>query len=106
MVCEGPDEQLDGEPSIAHALHEEEGVVWVGAVLVQGPGCPVHRRPHRQVVDDRNPHIWVGLETEGQDRNTDKEDRDDSYPLPDRDLVLLEFISIKNGFVSNQIAIL
>lgn len=59
--------------------------MWVGAVLVQGPGRPVDGRPHRQVVDDRHPHVWVCLETEGQDRNTNEEDRDYSHPLHHRD---------------------
>ena len=32
-----PYEQLQGEPGIAHALHVEESIVGIRAVLVQGP---------------------------------------------------------------------
>ena len=52
----------------------------VGAVLVQGPDGHV-APPHRHVPDDRDPHVWVGLQAEGQDGDADEEDRDDSNHL-------------------------
>ena len=69
----------------------------VGAVLVQGPGGVVDRRPHREVVDDWHPHIRVSFQTESQDINTDEEDRDYSYPLHTKDQVFLK--TIKEGLI-------
>ena len=37
MMMTSPDKDLDGEPGVADALDVEEGVVGVGAVLVQRP---------------------------------------------------------------------
>ena len=57
----------------------------VCSVLVQRPGGQVERRPHRQVVDDGDPHVWVGLQAEGQYGDTDEEDRDNSHSLHHKD---------------------
>ena len=46
MPCPVPYEELYGEPRVADALHEEEGVVRVGAVLVQRPGRRVQGGPN------------------------------------------------------------
>ena len=59
--------------------------MWVGAMFVQGPGRPVYGRPHCQIVDDGDSHVWVGFETESQYRNTNKEDGDNSYSLNHKD---------------------
>ena len=37
MMMTSPDKDLDGEPGVTDALDVEEGVVGVGAVLVQRP---------------------------------------------------------------------
>lgn len=76
-----PGEELDGEPGVADTLHEEEGRVRVGAVLVQGPGGAVDGGPDGEVVDDRDPHVRVSFETESQNRNTNEEDGDYSHTL-------------------------
>ena len=47
-------------------------------MLVKGPGGAVDGGPHGEVVDDRDPHVWMSFETESQNRNTNEEDGD--YP--------------------------
>ena len=62
-------------------------------MFVQRPGCHVEGRPHREVVDDGNPHVGVGLQAEGQYGDTDEEDRDNSHSLHHKDFhseVLIE----------------
>ena len=56
-----PDKDLYSEPSIADALYEEEGIVSIGTVLVQGPGSQVPPRPDGDVPDHGDPHVWMGL---------------------------------------------
>ena len=56
-----PDKDLYGEPCIADALYEEESIVSIGAVLVQGPGSQVPPRPDGDVPDHGDPHVWMGL---------------------------------------------
>ena len=46
MPCPVPYEELYGEPRVADTLHEEEGVVRVGAVLVQRPASRVQGGPN------------------------------------------------------------
>ena len=36
-----------------------------------------------EVVYDGDPHVWVGLQTEGQDGGADEEDRNYPYSLQD-----------------------
>ena len=50
LYCVSPYEELYGEPRVADALHEEEGVVRVGAVLVQRPASRVQGGPNLQIV--------------------------------------------------------
>ena len=69
-----PDKYLYSEPGIADTLNEEESIMSVGAVLVQGPGGQVPPRPDGDVPDHRDPHVRVGLQAEGQDGDADKED--------------------------------
>ncbi len=74
-------EDLDGEPRVTNALDEEEGVVGVGLVLVQGPGGRVAGRPHGDVPYHGHPHIWMRLQAEGHDRDDDEEHRNNSDHL-------------------------
>ena len=76
-----PDKYLDGEPSIADTLYEEESIVSIGAVLVQGPGGQVPPRPDGDVPDHRDPHVRVGLQAERQDGDANEENRDNSNEL-------------------------
>ena len=85
MRPDKPDEQLDGEPGITDALHEEESVVRICSVFVQRPGSHVEGRPHGQVVDDGDPHVGVGLQAESQYGDTNEEDRDNSHSLYHKD---------------------
>ena len=78
---EEPDEELEGEPSIADTLDIEEGIVSISAMLVQSPGSGVVGGLDSQVVDDRDPHVRVGLEAEGEDGGADEEDRDNTNSL-------------------------
>ena len=71
-----PDKYLYSEPGIADTLNEEERIVSIGAVLVQGPGSEVPPRPDGDVPDHRDPHVRVSLQAEGQNGDTDEEDRD------------------------------
>ena len=57
----------------------------VGAVFVQRPGSEVEGRPHGQVVDDGDPHVGVGLQTERQYGDTDEEHRHNSHSLHVKD---------------------
>ena len=68
-------EELDGEPSVAHALDVEKEVVGVRVRLVHRPGGTV-AGVHRSVHDHRHPHVRVRLEAERQDRDTDEQNRD------------------------------
>ena len=92
-----PDKDLYGEPGVADALDIEEGVVGVGAVLVQCPvGDVTTSRRHCDVPgsfdeaddddddDDEkvvslpyhgNSHVRVGLQAEGEDGDADEEHR-------------------------------
>ena len=76
-----PDKYLDGEPSIADTLYEEESIVSIGAVLVQGPGGQVPPRPDGDVPDHGDPHVRVGLQAERQDGDANEENRDNSNEL-------------------------
>ena len=80
-----PDKDLYSEPSIADTLNEKESIVSVGTVLVQGPGGQVPPRPDGDVPDHGDPHVRVGLQTEGQNGDTDEEDRDNTNKLKDDD---------------------
>ena len=101
MMMTSPDKDLDGEPGVADALDIEEGVVGVGAVLVQRPvGDVTTSRRHCDVPgsfneadddDDNekvvslpyhgNSHVRVGLQAEGEDGDADEEHRDHSDHL-------------------------
>ena len=71
---EESDEELEGEPSITDTLDIEESIVSIGGMLVQCPCSGVVRGLDSQVVDDRDPHVRVGLQAEGQDGGADEED--------------------------------
>ena len=72
----------------------------VCSVFVQRPGSQVEGRPHRQIVDDRDPHVRVGLQTECQYGNTNKEDRDNSHSLHSKDFQSNKDWGIWEGFVA------
>ena len=76
-----PDEQLQSEPSIADTLDIEESIMSVSPVLVQGPCSCVMGGLDSEVVDDRDSHVRMGLEAEGEDGDADEEDRDNSNTL-------------------------
>ena len=76
-----PDEQLQGEPSIADTLNIEESVMSVSSIFVQGPCCCVVGGLDSEVMDDRDSHVRMGLEAEGEDGGADEEDRDNSNTL-------------------------
>nr|GBL89326.1 hypothetical protein AVEN_52417-1 [Araneus ventricosus] len=70
------DRDLEGEPGVAGALDEEEGVVRVGTHFVQGPGDRVGGGvQHSHVADHRHAHVGVRLQAEGQDGHADEEHR-------------------------------
>ena len=86
-----PDKDLNGEPGVANALNVEEGVVSIGAVLVQRPvrhissaradgGIPGEeeslRLEHLPSPDHRDSHVGVGLQAEREDRDADEENGD------------------------------
>ena len=85
-----PDEQLQGKPSIADALNIEESIMSVSAMLVQGPGCGVVGGPDSEVVDDRDSHVRVGLEAEGEDGGADEEYRDDTNTLDEESILIAD----------------
>ena len=76
-----PDEQLQGEPSIADTLNIEESVMSVSPIFVQGPRCCVVGGLDSEVMDDRDSHVRMGLEAEGEDGGADEEDRDNTDTL-------------------------
>ena len=76
-----PDEQLEGEPSIADALDVEESIMSISPVLIQGPCSCVMGGLDSEVVDDRDSHVRMGLEAESEDGGADEEDRDNSNTL-------------------------
>jgi hypothetical protein len=76
-----PDEQLQGEPSIADTLNIKESVMSVSPIFVQGPCCCVVGGLDSEVMDDRDSHVRMGLEAEGEDGGADKEDRDNTDTL-------------------------
>ncbi len=76
------DDDLEREPRVARALDVEEGLVRLGARLLQGPrrDGAVLAAEHGDVLDDGHAHVRVRLEAEGQDGHDDEEDachRDD-----------------------------
>ena len=48
-------------------------------MLIQGPGCHVVPRLDGDVPDDGDPHVRMGLETKGQNRDADEEDGYDAH---------------------------
>ena len=46
----------------------------ISTILVQGPGCGVVRGLDSEVMDDRDSHVRVGLEAEGENGGADEED--------------------------------
>ena len=48
-------------------------------MLIQGPGCYIVPRLDGDVPDDGDPHVRMGLETKGQDRDADEEHGDDAH---------------------------
>jgi hypothetical protein len=76
-----PGEQLQGEPSIADTLNVEESVMSVSPIFVQGPRSCVVGGFDSEVMDDRDSHIRMGLEAEGDDGGADEEDRDNTDTL-------------------------
>ena len=78
---EEPDEQLQGEPSIADTLDIEESIMGISPIFVQGPGSCVMGGLDSEVMDDRDSHVRMGLEAEGEDGGADEEDRDNTDTL-------------------------
>ena len=76
-----PDEQLQGEPSIADTLDIEESIMGISPIFVQGPGSCVMGGLDSEVMDDRDSHVRMGLEVEGEDGGADEEDRDNTDTL-------------------------
>ena len=76
-----PDKELQCKPGVTNALDIEERIMCICPVLVQRPGSGVVRGLDGEVVDDGDPHVRVGLQTEGQDRGADEEDRDNTNSL-------------------------
>ena len=63
MMMTSPDKDLDGEPGVADALDIEEGVVGVGAVLVQRPvGDVTTSRRHCDVPGSFDIYIMMQCE--------------------------------------------
>ena len=62
-----PYNYLYRKPSITDTFNEEESIVGVCAVFVQGPGSDVVPCFDCDIPDDGNSHVGVGLQTEGQD---------------------------------------
>ena len=68
-----PYNYLDGEPGVTDTLNVEEGLVGVGAVLVQGPRGNIGTGVHRDVADHGDAHVRVRLEAEREDGYADVE---------------------------------
>ena len=59
-----PYNYLYRKPSITDTFNEEESIVGVCAVFVQGPSCQIVASLDGDVPDDGNSHVWVGLQAE------------------------------------------
>lgn len=73
-----PHQDLEREPCVAHALDVEERLVRIRLRLVQHPGGRVVRSVHRDVLDDRHPHVRVRFQAKRQDRHAYEEHGHDS----------------------------
>ena len=87
-----PDEQLQGKPGVADTLDIEESIMSISAILVQGPGCGVVGGPDSEVVDDRDSHVRVGLEAEGEDGGADEEYGDDTNTLDEESILIADLL--------------
>ena len=67
-----PDANFYCEPGVADVLDVEEGVMRVGAVLVEGPHADISPSDG-DVPDHGNPHVRVSLQAEGEDGDADEE---------------------------------
>lgn len=76
-----PHQDLEREPSVAHALDVKERLVRVRLRLVQHPCGRVVRRVHRYVFDDGHPHVRVRLQAERQDGHAYEENGHDADDL-------------------------
>ena len=56
----------------------------VSPIFVQGPRCCVVGGLDSEVMDDRDSHVRMGLEAEGEDWGADEEDRDNTDSLKNK----------------------
>ena len=68
-----PHDDLHREPGIANTLHIEEGLMSIGLILVQSPSQGVVCGPHRDILNERHPHVRMRFQAEGNDRHHDEE---------------------------------
>ena len=68
-----PYNYLYRKPSITDTFNEEESIVGVCAVFVQGPGRRIVSSFDCDIPDDWNSHVRMRLQTKRQDGNTNEE---------------------------------
>ena len=68
-----PDQEFKGEPSITDTFNIEEGIMGLAWNFVKSPICSVEGAVNSEVLNHWYPHIWMGLQAEGQNRNAYEE---------------------------------